>query len=361
MSHGLIDGGSTATLTSGRVVYVGNGGILQDDPDLTYDGSRLSLAVQGVSGGLILGGDASLYRHASDLLGTEDQLIIRPASSSTYISDAGHSFGLRLENTSPTNNNVVGVSFTPNSNLGTSAGIHAIFKNRTSLETDIAFQAHSGGGYGEVMRLTGSSAQLLLGYTTPQSNGRLQVNGNIGVGDNGTFYIRPATSSDNVNLIYYGQRAIIGSSNANAYNYSGGALLASLSNADGAKVLDVGAVTESNSGRIKIVVGASGTNVSLDGYHSTGQFMSLIGNGDAFLYPTGKLTLGAGSTGMLALFHGGNHYFNFKVHASNTGTPASGDFMSNDSIVISKASNTQVRISLKGSDGVVRTGIFTVA
>lgn len=61
------------TLTSGRVPYASTSGLLVDSANMTFDGSRLSLAATGSSGGVRLGGDVDLYRSAADTLKTDDK------------------------------------------------------------------------------------------------------------------------------------------------------------------------------------------------------------------------------------------------------------------------------------------------
>jgi len=64
------------SLTSGRVTYAGTNGLLQDSANMTFDGSKLSLATTGSSGGLLIGGDANLYRSAADVLKTDDSFVV---------------------------------------------------------------------------------------------------------------------------------------------------------------------------------------------------------------------------------------------------------------------------------------------
>jgi hypothetical protein len=68
--------GSTliGTLTPGRIVYVGTGGLLQDSSNMTFDGDRISLPTSGSSGGILMGGDVNVYRSAANVLKTDDTL-----------------------------------------------------------------------------------------------------------------------------------------------------------------------------------------------------------------------------------------------------------------------------------------------
>lgn len=64
------------SLTSTRIVFAGGSGLLQDSANLTFDGNRVSLATTGNTGGLLIGGDANLYRSAADVLSTDDSLVV---------------------------------------------------------------------------------------------------------------------------------------------------------------------------------------------------------------------------------------------------------------------------------------------
>jgi len=74
---------TSSTLTSGRVTYAGASGLLQDSANMTFDGSRLSLATSGVGGGLLIGDDANLYRTAANTLKTDDSVVVGGAFSVT--------------------------------------------------------------------------------------------------------------------------------------------------------------------------------------------------------------------------------------------------------------------------------------
>lgn len=52
--------------TSTRVAYFGASGVFTDSANMTFDGSKLSLAATGSSGGVLVGGDAQLYRSAAN-------------------------------------------------------------------------------------------------------------------------------------------------------------------------------------------------------------------------------------------------------------------------------------------------------
>ncbi|MGH2566653.1 MAG: hypothetical protein ACRDE5_19185, partial [Ginsengibacter sp.] len=73
------------------------------------------------------------------------------------------------------------------------------------------------------------SSQVLIGSSTIQSNGRLQLTGDLGV--LGT--IRPTTNSDADILKILAQKVVVGQYNSTAFNYSGASLLVSKTVNDG--------------------------------------------------------------------------------------------------------------------------------
>ena len=72
----IIVSGSATALTIGRVPFATTGGILTDDADLTFDGTKLALATQGSTGGILIGGDVQLYRGAANILYVPDAIRI---------------------------------------------------------------------------------------------------------------------------------------------------------------------------------------------------------------------------------------------------------------------------------------------
>lgn len=68
----LVDGSGAA----GRVAYWLDGDTLTSDGDFTFDGSQLALAVQGNTGGVLVGGDVQWYRSAADVWRTPDSVVV---------------------------------------------------------------------------------------------------------------------------------------------------------------------------------------------------------------------------------------------------------------------------------------------
>ena len=83
-------------LTAGRVLLVGAAGILADDESLAFDGDQLAMSTQGATGGILVGGDALLYRSNADEFTTPDSLII---GGSLTAAGATLTVGLLLDNT----------------------------------------------------------------------------------------------------------------------------------------------------------------------------------------------------------------------------------------------------------------------
>lgn len=66
----------SSALTATRVVFVGASNDLTDDADFTFDGAQLALAVQGATGGLLVGTDVQWYRSAANTWRTPDAVVI---------------------------------------------------------------------------------------------------------------------------------------------------------------------------------------------------------------------------------------------------------------------------------------------
>ena len=99
-----------------------------------------------------------------------------------------------------------------------------------------------------------SSGNVLVGTSTVNSNGLMQVNGDIGL--LGARTIRLASNADaGQSLKILGTQIVAGQANSLAYSYSGGGLLASRASGSGIILLDVG----SNSGQSGLTVTNTGS------------------------------------------------------------------------------------------------------
>jgi hypothetical protein len=105
-----------------------------------------------------------------------------------------------------------------------------------------------------------NSGNVLVGQTSAGANGKLQVTG--GISTTGNSEIRQSTNSDGSTLKFLGTQLVIGNTNANGYNYSGGGLIGSVSPSASQIMLDVGAVSTSGH-RLKVINGADGVAGSL--------------------------------------------------------------------------------------------------
>jgi hypothetical protein len=105
-----------------------------------------------------------------------------------------------------------------------------------------------------------NGTNVLINTTTAGTNGRFQVNGDIGI--SGARQIRPASNFDSDALTYLGTKLSIGRLNSDAYAYVGSGLVASTTNLDGALLFDAGRVSGTSIGRVQISNSTS-ENVSL--------------------------------------------------------------------------------------------------
>lgn len=66
----------TGSGASGRVAIWTGASTLGSDSTFTFSSGQLSLSTTGSSGGVVLGGDANLYRSSADVLKTDDSLVV---------------------------------------------------------------------------------------------------------------------------------------------------------------------------------------------------------------------------------------------------------------------------------------------
>lgn len=78
------NGVQSANLTNTRIPYSSASGYLIDSANMTFNGTRLSLATTGATGGISIGNDTQLYRDTADTLFTPDR--IRSETSTTITS-----------------------------------------------------------------------------------------------------------------------------------------------------------------------------------------------------------------------------------------------------------------------------------
>lgn len=176
------------TFTDTRVAFASATGVLTDDADFTFDGSRLSLAVQGATGGLLVGGDARLFRYDAGALeeyhtGTARHVIRTTTETVGGIPILTFATGSAGSNLASTN---------------ILAHIYGIITQAdpSVLIADLVFETNAGDSATERMRLTGAG-NLGLGTTNPASIAGLNAGNGIQVvigGPSGGFYAKAGNS-----------------------------------------------------------------------------------------------------------------------------------------------------------------------
>ena len=243
-----------------------------------YESSTGNLIISSDTGATGTNGSAIKFRTR----GADKMIIEHSGNVGIGTTSPGHklSFGANI----PSDGKTITVYESGNvaSGIGVVAGVYRNFTNESSV-LSFGHYAHSDGTtYTERMRID-SSGNLLVGLSSSLTNGKLQVAGSIGL--SGNTQIRQATNSDGNTLQIFATQLVAGSLNSSSYSYTGGGLLASLSNLDGVVILDAGRQT-STGGRFKVVT-TSSSNTSL----------YLEKNGTYTLYAdTGSGRVGIGET-----------------------------------------------------------------
>jgi hypothetical protein len=171
----------------------------------------------------------------------------------------------------------------------------------------------------EQMRLT--STGLLVGLSSALANGKLQVAGSIGL--SGNTQIRQAGNGDGNSLQVLATQFVAGSFNSTSYGYTGGGLVASVSNFDSVVLLDAGRAT-STDGRVKVINTVSG-NAAL----------SVEKNGVYALYAstTGNVGIGTSTPTQLLDIRSANVSgatgATIRIGSQNHGSAGSGDEFGN--------------------------------
>jgi hypothetical protein len=174
----------SSALTSGRVTYASTGGLLVDSAIMTFNGTTLTLA---------------------------------------------------SDTTVPTLS-VLGNSATPNLRLGSQGNTSQYWNiGRDNLTTgDFIFANQTS----EKMRIT-SDGTVLIGTSTQNANGGLQLGGSLGMGPNSQ--IRLSSNADGAGTLkVFATHLVAGGSNSFASGYGEEGRIAALGNTDGLVCLDVG-------------------------------------------------------------------------------------------------------------------------
>jgi hypothetical protein len=153
---------------------------------MTFDGNRLSLATTGVSGGLLIGGDANLYRSAADTLRTDDSLVVGVNLTVSSLTSTRVTFastgGLLADSSAFTFNS--GTGQLALSTTGSSAGILIggdanLYRSASNiLKTDDAFEAVSFNKLAITAPATSATLTIADGATLTVSASATIQNGN---------------------------------------------------------------------------------------------------------------------------------------------------------------------------------------
>ena len=106
-----------------------------------------------------------------------------------------------------------------------------------------------------------NGGNVLVGHTSTETNGKLQVTGGIGL--KGNSEIRSSTNSDDGSTIKFFGTQMVAGSNSHTYGYSEGGYIASLATAGSAILLDVGNTTADTGHRFKVINAGNGIDGSM--------------------------------------------------------------------------------------------------
>jgi hypothetical protein len=197
----------------------------------------------------------------------------------------------------------------------------------------------------ERMRIT-AGGNLLVGTTSAGANGLLQVNGSIGLGQN--TEVRQSTNSDGGTLRFLGTQFVAGITNSHSYNYSGGALIASVASSDNAILLDVGR-SVSTDARFKISNTISG-NATL--FFGTSSVTSLYANtatgyvGIGTTSPAVKLHVAGTTETSIRVSDSGGAYLELYQQATDS------YFLASNALAFYNGGSERMRITSGGNVGI---------
>ena len=170
-------------LTSGRVVYAGTGGELQDNSGLTFDGTNLTAASAKItdltSGRVVLAGTSGALEDSNNLRFTGSSLIV--TGSQTVSVDL----------------NVTGIS-TVNGLLDANGGLTANTAKVEDLTSGRVVLAGTGGEIEDSGNLTFNGSTLAVTGSQTVS-GNLDIVGNVSIG--GTLTYEDVTNIDSVGIV----------------------------------------------------------------------------------------------------------------------------------------------------------------
>lgn len=199
----------------------------------------------------------------------------------------------------------------------------------------------------ERLRIT-ANGTVLVGITTAGANGLLQVNGGIGLAQNTD--VRQSTNSDGGTLRFLGTQFVAGITNSQSYNYSGGALMASVASSDNAVLLDVGRATSTDA-RFKISNTTSG-NATLSFGTSTVSTLYAVTNGNVGIgtsSPGAKLHVSGTTETIIKVSDTGGAYLDILQQATNSYLIAS------NALIFYNGGSERARITSTGNVGIGTT------
>lgn len=172
------------SLTTTRVPFASTSGLLIDSANFTYTTGtgQLALATTGSGAGILIGGDANLYRSAADTLKTDDSLVVAGGSGLTvsggqilstygtfpqiYVNSSAHA-AIYL-------NRALAVSHTTQFRFLT-AGAEKWRFGSTATNEDLYYTYFNGSSWIDAMRLVHNTGQVILPVTG--STGGLLIGG----------------------------------------------------------------------------------------------------------------------------------------------------------------------------------------
>ena len=168
--------------------------------------------------------------------------------------------------------------------IGGGAGTGSYIRGYYGTDGSQAFNIVGNGA--SYVQASAAGGAFSIGTSTVNTNGLLQVNGNLGMAP--STQIRQWTNADGGTLQLFATQVVTGSSNAISYSYTEGAYLASVSNGDSAILLDTGRANTLASGWARFrVVNQAGPNTSIQ---------LSKGSTSTFYADTTNLYVGAGYT-----------------------------------------------------------------
>jgi hypothetical protein len=144
--------------------------------------------------------------------------------------------------------------------IGGGAGTGSYIRGYYGTDGSQAFNIVGNGA--SYVQASAAGGAFSIGTSTVNTNGLLQVNGNLGMAP--STQIRQWTNSDGGTLQFFGTQVVVGPNNSTGYSYAEAGLLASVSSGDGQILLDAGRANTLASGWARFrVVNQAGQHSSI--------------------------------------------------------------------------------------------------